>query len=84
MTTLKSLMTFGALLVCGASLAAAQSWPATGGQLTVADGAASKPVASGSAAPIPAQTARHHGTRHHGMYMMSVNRTPQRFKIDPR
>ena len=40
-----------------------------------------------SAAPgpasIPARTARHHGTRHHRMYMMSVNRTHKGSKLAP-
>ena len=83
MNALKSLMMFGALLVCGASLAVAQNRPATGGQLAVADGTASKPAAPGSAVAIPAQTARHHGTRHHRMYMMSVNRTHKGSKLTP-
>ena len=83
MTTLKSLMMFSALLVCGASLAVAQNPPPNGGQLAVADGTASKPATPGSAAAIPAQTARHHGTRHHRMYMMSVNRTHKGSKMTP-
>ena len=40
-----------------------------------------------SAAPghasIPARTARHHGTRHHRMYMMSVNCTHKGSKMTP-
>ena len=83
MNALKSLMMFSALLVCGASLAVAQDRPATGGQLAVADGTASKPAALGSTAAIPTQTARHHGTRHHRMYMMSVNRTHKGSKLTP-
>src|SRR5215471_10817753 len=57
MTTLKSLMMVGALLVGGASLAVAQNGPATGSQAPVAGGAAGNPAASGTAASIPAQTA---------------------------
>ena len=83
MTTLKSLMIVSAVLMGGASLAVAQNRPATGGQLAVADGTASKPAAPGSTAAIPAQTARHHGTRHHTMYMMSVNRTHKGSKLTP-
>jgi hypothetical protein len=77
MATLKSLIMVGALLMGGASLAVAQNGPATGGQLPVAGGAAGNPAASS----IPARTARHHGTRHHRMYMMSVNRTHKGSKL---
>jgi hypothetical protein len=84
MATLKSLMIISALLVGGASLAAAQNnEPATGGQLLVTGSAASKPAAPGSATSIPARTARHHGTRHHRMYMTSVNRTHKGSKLTP-
>jgi hypothetical protein len=83
MTTLKSLIIVSALLIGGASLAVAQNGPATGGQLPVASGAAGNPAALGSAALIPARTARHHGTRHHRMYMMSVNRTHKGSKLTP-
>jgi hypothetical protein len=82
MTTLKSLMVLSALLVSAASFAAAQNGPPTGGQAPVAVGAANNP-ASGTAASIPARTARHHGTRHHRMYMMSVNRTHKGSKLAP-
>jgi hypothetical protein len=80
MTTLKSLMMVGALLVGGASLAVAQNGPAIGSQAPVAGGAAGNPAASGN---IPARTARHHGTRHHRMYMMSINRTHKGSKLTP-
>jgi hypothetical protein len=83
MTTLKSLMMVSALLVGGASLAVAQNGPATGGQAPVAGSTASNPAAPGIAASIPARTARHHGTRHHRMYMMSVNRTHKGSKLAP-
>ena len=83
MTILKSLMIVSALLTGGASLAVAQNGPATGGQLPVVGGAAGNPAALGSAPSIPARTARHHGTRHHRMYMMSVNRTHKGSKLTP-
>src|SRR5262249_58025562 len=70
MTTLKSLIMVSALLVggAGACCATANELPDVGGWPPVA-------AAPGPAASIPARTARHHGTRHHRMYMMSVNRT---------
>ena len=83
MTTWKSLMVASALLVGGASLAVAQNSPATGGQPPEAGGTASNHATPGSAASIPARTARHHGTRHHRMYMMSVNRTHKGSKLTP-
>jgi hypothetical protein len=83
MTTSKSLVVVSALLVVGASLAVAQNSPATGGQPPEAGDTASNPAAPSSAAAIPARTARHHGTRHHRMYMMSVNRTHKGSKMTP-
>ena len=83
MTTLKSLTIVSALLMGGASLAVAQNGPATGGQPPIAGGAAGNTAAGGPAASIPARTARHHGTRHHRMYMMSVNRTHKGSKLTP-
>jgi hypothetical protein len=83
MTALKSLTMVSALLVGGASLAVAQNSPTAGGQPPVAGGAAGNPAAPGPAASIPARTARHHGTRHHRMYMMSVNRTHKGSKLTP-
>ena len=70
MTNLKSLIMVSALLVggAGAFCATANELPDVGGWPPVA-------AALGPAASIPARTARHHGTRHHRMYMMSVNRT---------
>ena len=73
-------LVLSALLVGGASLAVAQNGPATGSQAPVAGGAAGNPAASGN---IPARTARHHGTRHHRMYMMTVNRTHKGSKLTP-
>jgi hypothetical protein len=78
-----NLMIFSALFMDGASLAVAQNWPAAGGQLPVADGAASKPAAPGSVASIAARTAQHHGTPHDRMYMMLV-KAPVKVQIDAR
>jgi hypothetical protein len=83
MTTLKSLMMVSALLLGGTSLGMAQNSAPTGGQPPVAGGAAVNPAASGTAASIPDRTARHHGTRHHRMYMMTVNRTHKGSKLTP-
>ena len=80
MTTLKSLTIVSALLMGGASLAVAQNGPATGGQPPIAGGAAGDTAAPGPAASIPA---RHHGTRHHRMYMTSVNRNHKGSKLTP-
>ena len=73
---MKKVLVLSALLWGGASLAVAQNGPATDGQAPVAGGAA-------AAASIPARTARHHGTRHHRMYMMTVNRTHKGSKLTP-
>ena len=54
-----------------------------GGQPPEASGTASNPAAPGSAAAIRARTARHHGTRHHRVYMMSVNCTHKGSKLTP-
>ena len=83
MTTLKSLMIVGALLVGTTSLAMAQAEGSSGpdGQLATSAGAADNPPAPGSGTST--RTARHHGTRHHRMYMMSVNRTPKGSKLAP-
>ena len=75
MTTLKSLMMVSALLVGGTSLGVAQNGPPTGGQPPVAGGAAVNPASAWTAR-------RHHGTRHHRMYM-SVNRTHKGSKLTP-
>jgi hypothetical protein len=78
MTMLPSLMMVTALLVSTASLAVAQNGPATGGQ---------PPIGGGAAGPapsvIPTRTSCHHGTRHHRMYMISVNRTHKGSKLTP-
>jgi len=83
MTTLKSLMIVGALLVGTASLTMAKAEGSSGpdGQLAASAGAADNPPA-----PRPgmsARVARHHGTRHHRMYMMSVNRAHKGSKLTP-
>jgi hypothetical protein len=83
MTTLKSLMIVGALLVGTASLTMAQAEVSSGpdGQLAASAGAADNPPA-----PRPgmsARAARHDGTRHHRMYMMSVNRAHKGSKLTP-
>ena len=80
----KSLMTIGALLVGTTSLAMAQAEGSSGpdGQL-VSAGAADNPPALGSTSGTSTRAARHHGTRHHRMYMMSVNRTHKGSKLTP-
>jgi len=83
MTSLKSLMMVSALLVGGASFAVAQNNAATGDQAPVAGGAVGNPAAPSTKASIPDRTARHHGTRHHRMYMMSVNRAHKGSKLTP-
>ena len=79
MTTLKKLMIVGALLVGGSGpfCAAANELP------DVSSWWPSVVAPPGPAASIPARTARHHGTRHHRMYMMSVNRTHKGSKLTP-
>ena len=77
MTTLKSLMMVSALVVGGAGpfCASANELPdesAVDRQVSAAPGPAS----------IPARSARHHGTRHHRMYM-SVNRAHKGSKLTP-
>jgi hypothetical protein len=83
MTSLENLIVVGALLVGGASLAVAQNGPAAGGQPPIAGGTAGNAAAPGPAASIPARTARHHGTRNHRVYMMSVNRAHKGSKLTP-
>jgi len=73
-----------ALLVGTTSLAMAQAEGSSGpdGQL-VSAGAADNPPALGSTSGTSTRAARHHGTRHHRMYMMSVNRTHKGSKLTP-
>jgi len=83
MAILKRLMMVGAMLVAGAFLAVAQNSLPTEGQAPLTSGAAGNAAAPGPAASMPARTARHHGTRHHRMYMMSVNRAHKGAKLTP-
>jgi hypothetical protein len=79
MTALKGLALIAALLVGAISMAMAQAQGSSGpdGQLATSAGAADNP-------PAPASRAvRHHGTKHHRMYMMSVNRTHKGSKLTP-
>jgi hypothetical protein len=76
MTTLKSLMMVSALLVGGAGPCCATANELPGGWPPVA-------AAPDPATPIPIRTAHHHGTKHHRMYMMSVNRTHKGSKLTP-
>lgn len=78
MTTLKSLMIVSVLLVGGAG-----PFCATANELR--DIGEWPPVAAASdpAASMSARTARHPRTRHHGVYMMSVNRTHKGSKLAP-
>jgi hypothetical protein len=78
MTTLKSLMIVSPLLVGGAG-----PFCATANELRDIGGWPPVVAASDPAAPISARTARHRGTRHHGMYMMTVNRTHKGSKLTP-
>jgi len=82
MTTLKTLLVVTALAANGTSLVVAQNGPPTSGQLPVAGGAAGTPAAPDLASGTT-RTARHHGTRHHRMYMMTVNRTHKGSKLTP-
>jgi hypothetical protein len=83
MTTLKRLMMITALLVGGVSLAVAQNAPTTGGGQPVVSGSAAGNSATPGPAASPARTTRHHGTRHHRIYMTSVNRTHKGSKLTP-
>jgi hypothetical protein len=76
MNTPKTLILVTALLAGGTSLVLAQNSPPTSGQLPVVGGA-------GPASGTSTRAARHHGTRHHRMYMMSVNRTHKGSKLTP-
>jgi Tfp pilus assembly protein PilN len=79
MNALKGLALTAALLVVTTSLVIAQAQGSNGpnGQLTTSTAAADNPPAR------PSRAARHHGTKHHGMYMMSVNRTHKGSKLTP-
>jgi hypothetical protein len=83
MTTLKTLIVVTALVANGTSLVVAQNGPPTSGQLPVAGGAAGTPAAPDLASGTSTRTAHHHGTKHHRMYLMSVNRTHKGSKLTP-
>ena len=83
MTTLKTLIVATALLAAETSPVLAQNGPPTTDQSPVAGGAAGSPAAPGRASGISTRTAHHHGTKHHRMYMMSVNRTHKGSKLTP-
>jgi hypothetical protein len=76
MTTLKGVILATVLLAGGSSLVFAQNGPPTTGQA----GVAGSHMAAG---PASNRTARHHGTKHHSVYMMSVNRTHKGSKLTP-
>jgi hypothetical protein len=77
MTGLKGLALALALLVGATSLAMAQAQGSGGPDGQRTDGAADNPPAHASRA------ARHHRTKDHEMYMMSVNRTHKGAKLTP-
>jgi hypothetical protein len=79
MTALKGLVLAAALIVGTSSLAMAQAQGSSGPDGQATDGAADNP----SAPDTTTRAARHHGTRHHRMYMMSVNRTHKGSKLPP-
>ena len=66
----KCLAIVAALLVGGASLAMAQSGPATGGYPPVAGGAAGNPAVPGP--NLQAKTPSRHATKHHKKMYMSA------------
>jgi len=77
MTTLKTSILAIALLAGGTTLAMAQAQGSSGPDGQLKDGAADNPP------PASGRTARHHGAKHHRMYMMSVNRTHKGSKLTP-
>ena len=85
MTTLKSLMIVGALLVGTTPLAMAQAEGSSGpdGQLATSAGAADNPPAPGSTSGTSTRAARHHGTRHHRMYMTRDTRSKPQQRLGP-
>ena len=84
MTALKGLALAAALIVGTSSLAMAQAQGSSGPDGQATDGAANNPSAPGSgSSDTSTRAARHHGTRHHRMYMMSVNRTHKGSKLTP-
>jgi hypothetical protein len=83
MTALKGLALAAALIVGTSSLAMAQAQGSRGPDGQATAGAADSPPALGSTSGSSTRAARHHGTRHHRMYMMSVNRTHKGSKLTP-
>jgi hypothetical protein len=82
MTTLKTLSIVTALLTGGATLAMAQSGPATGGCPAVARGAGGSQVAPGPNLRVPT-TRSHFTTRHQRRLYMETNRTHKGSKLTP-
>jgi hypothetical protein len=80
MTTLKTSILAIALLAGGTTLAMAQAQGSSGPDGQLKDGAADNPPAR---SPASGRTARHHGAKHHRVYMMSVNRTHKGSKLTP-
>jgi hypothetical protein len=77
MTTLKCLMIVGGLLVGAGPFCAAANELPDAGSWWPSVAAAPDPPAS-----LPAQAVRH-GTRHHRIYMMTVNRAHKGSKLTP-
>jgi hypothetical protein len=77
----KGLAIVAALLVGGASVAMAQSGPATGGYPPVAGGAAGNPAVPGP--NVRATTPSHKATKHHKKMYMSSKGTHKGSKITP-
>jgi hypothetical protein len=82
MTTFKTLSIVTALLAGGATLAMAQSGPATGGYPPVARGAGGSQVAPGPNLRMPT-TRSHFTTRHQRRLYMETNRTHKGSKMNP-
>ena len=82
MTTLKTFLIVTALLAGGATLAMAQSGPATGGYPPVARGAGGSQVAPGPNVRVPT-TRSHFTTRHQRRLYMETNRTHKGSKLTP-
>ena len=76
MTALRGLALAAALIVGTTSLAMAQAQGSSGPDGQRTDGAADNPAPA-------SRGARHHRTKDHEMYMMSVNRTHKGSKLTP-
>ena len=79
----ESLALAAALIVGTSSLAMAQAQGSSGPDGQATAGAADSPPALGSTSGSSTRAARHHGTRHHRMYMTSANRTHKGSKLAP-